>query len=257
MKQEDFRLIFAFLTAFFALRKSNFGKILHVHVSLCRQNVYIQRFSFSIIACHNYIRSEWSIEILRERSKPMNTRYLKTLSAVSIAALFLLSTVFAGTAAAATAEEINMRASNELQTLYNQVNGSRSLVDHAAGILVFPSVVKAGAGIGGEYGEGVLYIGGRPVQYYSAAAGSIGPMLGVESKAVILAFMDKAVLDSFMNSSGWTVGVDGSAALIKVGKSGSVDLSTINKPITGFVLTNNGLMLDASLNGLKFTKIVR
>ncbi len=186
----------------------------------------------------------------------MNTRYLKTL-AVGVAALFLLTTVYAGVATATTAREIDMRANYALQTLFSEVNGSRSLVDHAAGVLVFPSVVKAGAGIGGEYGEGVMYVAGRPIQYYSTAAGSIGPMLGVESKAIFLVFTEKPALDNFMNRSGWTVGADGSVALINAGKSGSVDLSTMNRPIVGFVLTNSGLMFDASLNGLKFTKIVR
>ena len=187
----------------------------------------------------------------------MNTRYLKTLSAVSVAALFLLSTVFAGIAAAATAEEINIKANATLQKFYDEVSSGRSFVERSAGVLVFPSVVKAGAGIGGEYGEGVLYMGGRPVQYYSAAAASIGPQLGVENKTVILVFQDKATLDNFMNRSGWTAGIDGSVALIKVGASGSIDTATMNKPITGFVLTNQGLMLDVSLSGLKFTKIVR
>ena len=36
----------------------------------------------------------------------------------------------------------------------------RELASKAKGILVFPSIVKAGIGIGGSYGEGALIIGG-------------------------------------------------------------------------------------------------
>jgi lipid-binding SYLF domain-containing protein len=41
------------------------------------------------------------------------------------------------------------------------------------GILVFPTVVKAGFWIGGEYGEGALLIRGRNAGYYNIISGSI------------------------------------------------------------------------------------
>ena len=50
-----------------------------------------------------------------------------------------------------------------LDRFFFQYGGARELANSAAGILVFPSVVKAGFGFGGEYGEGALLIQGRPV----------------------------------------------------------------------------------------------
>jgi len=40
-----------------------------------------------------------------------------------------------------------------LDRFFFQYGGARELANSAAGILVFPSVVKAGFGFGGEYGE--------------------------------------------------------------------------------------------------------
>jgi len=57
---------------------------------------------------------------------------------------------------AASAAELDASANETLHSFVRQVPGARELANKAAGILVFPSVVKAGFGIGGEYGEGVL-----------------------------------------------------------------------------------------------------
>ena len=61
-----------------------------------------------------------------------------------------------------------------LTRFFAQVRGSYELVMRAAGVLVFPSIVKAGMGIGGEYGEGALRIGGRTVAYYNSISASVG-----------------------------------------------------------------------------------
>src|SRR3974390_3287815 len=61
---------------------------------------------------------------------------------------------------AASAAEINWAAKEMLQ-----ITGVRALSIKAAGVLLFPSVVKAGFGVGGEYGEGLLVIHGRTAGY--------------------------------------------------------------------------------------------
>jgi lipid-binding SYLF domain-containing protein len=57
---------------------------------------------------------------------------------------------------AASAPEIKAAVDATLRSFESQIAGARELAIKAAGILVFPSVVKAGIGIGGEYGEGLL-----------------------------------------------------------------------------------------------------
>ena len=164
---------------------------------------------------------------------------------------------FADEAGATSAKEIDLKADAALERFYKEGGSGKSFVENSEGVLVFPSIVKAGFGIGGEYGEGALRIDGKTVEYYSNAAGSFGFQIGVQSKAVILVFLDKGALDRFRNSAGWEAGVDGSVALIKIGAGGSIDTTNVKDPIAAFVMTNKGLMYNLTIEGSKFTKIVR
>jgi lipid-binding SYLF domain-containing protein len=162
-----------------------------------------------------------------------------------------------GTSYAASAKEIDVKVDVALERFHTDIKGGKEFLATSKGVLVFPSVLKAGIGIGGEYGEGALRIKGKTVDYYSTAAASIGFQLGAQSKTVILVFMQDGALKNFRGSSGWEAGVDGSVALIEVGAGGAIDTTTIKNPIIGFVFGNKGLMYNLTLEGSKYTKIVR
>ena len=151
--------------------------------------------------------------------------------------------------------EIDAGVNETLTRLYAQTPDARELVQKARGALVFPSVVSAGIGIGGEYREGELRSGGKTVGYYKTETGSLGATLGVQTKAVVLLFMTEPTYKQFLSGSGWTAGADAAIALAKVGADGSIDSETVREPIIGFVLTNNGLMFNLSLNGTKVSKL--
>ena len=174
------------------------------------------------------------------------------------AILIIVFTCFglcANTVLAASAQEINIKVDAALAKFRKQVDGGAAFLRKADGVLVFPEVVKAGFGIGGEYGEGALRIGGKTVDYYSTAAASIGFQLGAQVKTVILVFLDKGALAKFRKSSGWEVGVDGSVALVTLGAGKDINSVNINDPIVGFVINNKGLMYNLTLEGSKITKI--
>lgn len=161
------------------------------------------------------------------------------------------------TAAESTAKkhEIDAGVDDTLTRLYARSPGTRELVQKARGVLVFPSVVSAGIGVGGDYGEGELRSAGRIVGYYQTTAGSLGATLGVETKAVLFLFMTDPAYQQFLSGSGWTAGADAAVALAKMGADGSIDSQTASAPIIGFVLTNSGLMFNLSLNGTKVSKL--
>lgn len=152
-------------------------------------------------------------------------------------------------------QEIDAAATSALGRLSTTIPGSRELLGKARGVLVFPSVLAAGLGIGGEYGEGVLRVGGKSVDYYSTASASFGLQIGAQSKAVIFLFMTQDALDKFRNSQGWTAGVDASVAVIKAGANGDIDLNTATQPVNVFVMTNKGLMANLTVEGTKITKL--
>ena len=158
---------------------------------------------------------------------------------------------------AASAKEIDIRVDVALEKFEKDVKGGKEFLKGAKGVLVFPSVIKAGFGIGGEYGEGAMRIKGKTVEYYSTAAASIGFQIGAQSKTVILVFMEAKALKGFRGSSGWEAGVDGSVALVELGAGGSIDTTNVKDPIVGFVFGNKGLMYNLTLEGSKFTKIVK
>jgi lipid-binding SYLF domain-containing protein len=158
---------------------------------------------------------------------------------------------------AASAEEININVDATLKRFKLLVPGGAEFLQKAKGVLVFPTVIKAGFIIGGEYGEGALRIGGKTVGYYSTAGGSIGLQLGAQAKSVVLVFLEDKVLSDFRQSKGWKVGLDGSVALVKWGTGGDVNTIDAKDPIVGFVFNNKGLMLNLTVEGAKFTPIVR
>ena len=158
---------------------------------------------------------------------------------------------------AASREEIDVTVDEALQQLSRESSAAASLVGRAAGVLVFPKVVKAGIGIGGEYGEGALVIGGSKVEYYNTASASIGFQLGAQIKSQVILFMTQDALDTFRASSGWEAGVDGSVALVEFGAGGDISTNSAQSPIIGFIFSNKGLMYNLTFEGSKMTKINR
>ena len=165
------------------------------------------------------------------------------------------TTPMAGAGTTDKRHEIDAAATSALARLSTTIPGSRELVGKARGVLVFPSVLAAGLGVGGEYGEGVLRVGGKSVDYYSTASASFGLQIGAQSKAIIFLFMTEEALDKFRNSQGWTAGVDASVAVIKAGANGDIDLKTATQPVEVFVMTNQGLMANLTIEGTKITKL--
>ncbi len=144
-----------------------------------------------------------------------------------------------------------------IENFYKQTSAGKQLAQKATGMLVFPEVIKAGIGIGGEYGEGALLVNGKTAAYYSTAAVSIGFQLGAQIRSQIILFMNQKVLEDFRKSDGWKAGVDGSVALVTLGAGGEISTDTIKEPILGFIFSNKGLMYNLTFEGSKITRLER
>jgi lipid-binding SYLF domain-containing protein len=175
------------------------------------------------------------------------------------AVVLFAAVAFAGASdsRAASAAQLDAEVADTLLEFYAQVHGSRELLGKSEAVLVFPSVIKAGMGFGGEYGEGALLTRGRTLEYYNTISASIGFQLGVQKRSVIIAFMTPEALAGFRRVDGWKVGVDGSIALVTVGVGGSIDTNRITSPIVGFIFDGKGLMYNLTLEGSKKTRIRR
>jgi lipid-binding SYLF domain-containing protein len=174
----------------------------------------------------------------------------------ALCALCLVTTA-APAARAGSAHEIDASVDETLDRFFYKIRGGQELARKALGILVFPSVVKAGIGFGGEYGEGALRIHGRTVDYYNTVSASFGFQLGVQERSVIIMFMTPQALDQFRRTAGWKIGVDGSVAIVTLGLGGSIDTNKITSPVVGFILDPKGLMYNLTLEGSKISRIDR
>jgi lipid-binding SYLF domain-containing protein len=185
-----------------------------------------------------------------------------TLAASGRSLFFMLFTALALMGAsrgvhAEGARQIDAEVNRTLDRLYRHVPGGRELAARAAAILVFPTVIKAGMGIGGEYGEGALRIGNITAGYYDTVAASVGFQLGAQARSVIIMFMTPGALDSFRRAHGWKVGVDGSIAIITIGAGAAIDSEKITSPVVGIILDTEGLMYNLTLEGAKISRISR
>ncbi len=180
------------------------------------------------------------------------------LATLVVSILFLVAGIsWSQSTVAASAAEINIGADATLQRFKREVSGGAQFLSRAEGVLVFPSVIKAGMVVGGEYGEGALRIGGATVGYYSTAGASVGFQLGAQSKSVVVVFLTKQALNKFRHSDGWKVGVDGSVAVIKWGVGEDINSTEIKDPVVGFIFSNKGLMYNLTLEGSKISRIKR
>jgi lipid-binding SYLF domain-containing protein len=173
--------------------------------------------------------------------------------------LILTTLVFtigsAATVYADKAKELDGKVDAALERFYKHVKDGKEVAAKANGLLVMPSVKKGAFIVGGEYGRGALRIGGKTVGYYSIISGSVGFQIGGQAKDLIIAFMSSDALKKFLDSKGWTAGVDGNVALITVGAGESAMTAAAKNPIAAFVFDVKGLMADMSLKGAKFNKL--
>ena len=122
-------------------------------------------------------------------------------------------------------------------------------------MLVFPSIVKGGFMVGGQYGEGALRKGGRTAGYYSSVAASYGLQAGIQKFGYALFFMTPSALDYFQKSAGWEVGTGPSIVVVDEGVAKSLSTTTAKSDIYAFFFSQKGLMAGLGLQGTKITRI--
>lgn len=154
-----------------------------------------------------------------------------------------------------TAAQLNTDAQKALNGLYAKVPGAKAIGAQAKAVLVFPKVTKAGLGIGGQYGEGALIQGGRPVAYYNTAGASYGLQAGAQTYGYAMFFMNDAALKSLDRTEGFEVGVGPSVVVLDEGKAKTMTSTTMKDDVYAFIFQQKGLMAGLGLQGNKITKI--
>ena len=160
-----------------------------------------------------------------------------------------------GVSYAKTKGEINASVDETMKRFKSHVKGANEYLKVAKGVLVMPNIAKAGFIVGGQYGQGAMKIGGKTVDYYSLAAGSVGWQIGAEKYDMVSIFVTEEVLKKFRTSEGWEAGADAEVTMIAAGADVPVSTMVSQHPIMGFIIDQKGLMAGVSIKGAKFTKI--
>ena len=139
-------------------------------------------------------------------------------------------------------------------TSRRQVRRKREVIQYdisAAGILVFPKIVKAGFLIGGQTGSGALLVDGNVDGYYRSGGASIGMQAGAQSYGYVLFLMHQENVDWLHAAKGWEIGVGPSVVVVDKGVAANLTTKTITKGIYAFVFGQKGLMAGMGIQGNK------
>jgi lipid-binding SYLF domain-containing protein len=156
---------------------------------------------------------------------------------------------------AASGAELTRDAAAALEALYAGTPRAKELGAKARGILVFPSIIKAGFIVGGQYGEGALRKGGKTVAYYNTVAASYGLQAGAQSFGYALFFMTDSGLKYLDKSGGWEIGTGPSIVIVDQGTARALTTTTAQSDIFAFFFDQKGLMAGAGLQGSKISRI--
>jgi len=158
-------------------------------------------------------------------------------------------------ARAASAADLDREAGAALTKLYARQPVAKMLGQKARGILVFPTMVKAGFMFGGQIGEGALRKNGKPVAYYNSVAASYGLQAGVQKFGYALFFMNNEALDQLDSTKGFEIGVGPSLVVVDEGVGKSITSNTITSDVYAFIFDQKGLMAGLGIQGSKIAKI--
>lgn len=153
---------------------------------------------------------------------------------------------------------------------FHRQDASGPYFDHGYGYALFPTIGKAGIGIGGAYGEGRVYAQGEYVGDTSVSQLTIGMQLGGQAYSMIIFFEDARALREF-TSGNFEFGAQASAVALTAGVSaeastgggatatasgGRNDAESVQtgyrKGLAIFTVAKGGAMYEATLGGQKF-----
>ncbi len=159
---------------------------------------------------------------------------------------------------------------SDTRKIFSNAGESAAYFGNAYGYAMFPNIAKAGIGIGGSYGKGQVYAGGKHVGNTSMSQVTLGFQLGGQTYSQVVFFEDQRALEEF-TSGNFEFGAQATATAItasagaqantgggtSAGASGGKnDATTVSggyrKGTAIFTVTKGGLMYEASLGGQKF-----
>ena len=178
-----------------------------------------------------------------------------TASRRLFAAALLAAAMVPAAALAADRAALEREARGALNKLTSSVPAAKTLSGSAVGILVFPKITKAGLVVGGQYGDGVLFKGGKAVGYYNTSGASYGLQAGAQTYGYAMFLMNDKAVGALGANEGFEVGVGPSVVVIDEGTGKTLTTTTAKDDIYAFIFGQKGLMGGLGVQGNKITRL--
>jgi lipid-binding SYLF domain-containing protein len=152
-------------------------------------------------------------------------------------------------------QDIDAQSQQALSKLKADNSAARAIAAESRAVLIFPSIVKAGLGVGGALGEGEMLKGGVVSDYYSTMTGSWGLQIGAQQYGYAVFLMNDDAVKYVEDSDGWEIGVGPTVVLVNAGIAENLSTSTLKDDAYAFIFDQKGLMAGVSIEGTKITKL--
>ena len=145
--------------------------------------------------------------------------------------------------------ELHSRVLTTIETFKREDPGLIELFNSAHGYAVFPSIGKGGFIVGGAYGKGEVFEGGRKIGYCDVSMGSIGAQIGGQTYSEVIFFQNEPTLLSFKNGE-FAFSAQATAVIAKAGAAANTDYEY---GVLVFKMPKAGAMAEASVAGQQFS----
>ncbi|MEQ8300115.1 MAG: lipid-binding SYLF domain-containing protein [Hyphomonas sp.] len=177
------------------------------------------------------------------------------LAASLIVGMPVLATACSSLPDEVSRQDIDAQSTQALNKLKADNSAARAIANQSRAVLVFPSIVKAGLGVGGAFGEGEMRKGGAVTDYYSTFTGSWGLQAGAQQYGYAVFLMNDDAVKYVEDSDGWEIGVGPTVVLVNAGVAENLSTSTLKEDAYAFIFDQKGLMAGVSIEGTKITKL--
>lgn len=147
-----------------------------------------------------------------------------------------------------TSDELQLDVARAIIDIKKADPGIERFFEGAAGYAVIPKVGKAGIGVGGAYGKGLVIVGEKAVGRTTLSQVTVGFQLGGQVYSQFIFFKDAAALQTFQRGN-FEMGAQASAVAVTLGASAD---ASYDKGVAVFTNVGGGLMYEATISGQKF-----
>ena len=145
--------------------------------------------------------------------------------------------------------ELQKDAKKALEKMIKKSPKLKTFYDEAYGYAVFPKVTKAGLGLGGSVGKGIVYKSHEAVGSSKLKSASVGFQAGGQQYSEVIFFKDEDAFERFTNGK---LKFDAQASAVAIKEGASID-AAYHDGVAVFTQTKGGLMYEASVGGQHFT----